>query len=83
MSAILILLFASASLPEARTVCGKTARTDPCGGRWAIGVPTAIIRPVEQKRLDKGDKKAGGHHNKALNRLDKKMLDMFLRRGSN
>ena len=41
-SFILILLFVCASLPEARTVCGKTARTDLCGGCRATGIPTAI-----------------------------------------
>jgi hypothetical protein len=40
------------------------------------------IRPAEQKRLDKGDTKAGSHYNQALNRMDKNMLDIFLRRGS-
>src|SRR5437879_2267719 len=26
-----------------RAVCGSSASTDPCGGRWATGVPTATI----------------------------------------
>src|SRR5580692_3511238 len=29
--------------PEVGAVCGKAARTDPCGGRSAMGVPTAIV----------------------------------------
>jgi hypothetical protein len=41
----LILWCASASLPEARTVCGRAARTGPCGGRRATGVPTATYMP--------------------------------------
>ena len=28
--------------PEVGAVCGKAARTDLCGGRSAMGVPTAI-----------------------------------------
>ena len=38
----LILLSTLASLHEARTVCGKTACTGLCGGRWVTSVPTAI-----------------------------------------
>jgi hypothetical protein len=30
------------SSPEVGAVCGKAARTDLCGGRPAMGVPTAI-----------------------------------------
>src|SRR5207237_211772 len=30
--------------PEVGAVCGNTARTDLCGGRWATGVPTAKPR---------------------------------------
>ncbi|MGD0663785.1 MAG: hypothetical protein ABSD38_37595, partial [Syntrophorhabdales bacterium] len=37
-----MLLYLLASLPEARTVCGKAACTGLCGGRWVTGVPTAI-----------------------------------------
>jgi hypothetical protein len=29
--------------PEVGAVCGKAARTDLCGGRSAMGVPTAIV----------------------------------------
>ena len=29
--------------PEVGTVCGKAARTELCGGRPAMGVPTATI----------------------------------------
>ena len=29
--------------PEVGAVCGKAARTDLCGGRPAMGVPTAIV----------------------------------------
>src|ERR1700730_3722090 len=32
----------SASPPKARAVCSSSASTDPCGGRRATGVPTAI-----------------------------------------
>jgi hypothetical protein len=32
--------------PEVGAVCGKAARTDLCGGRSAMGVPTAIAEPV-------------------------------------
>ena len=31
--------------PEVGAVCGKAARTDLCGGRLAMGVPTAIGWP--------------------------------------
>ena len=41
VSVILILPSESALLPEARTVCGRAARTGLCGGRRATGVPTA------------------------------------------
>src|SRR6266545_939652 len=29
--------------PEVGAVCGKAARTDLCGGRSVMGVPTAIV----------------------------------------
>jgi hypothetical protein len=32
--------------PEEGAVCGKAARTDLCGGRSAMGVPTAIVAPL-------------------------------------
>ena len=47
MFAILILWSASASLPEARTVCGRAARTGLCGGRRATGAPTATTAPSD------------------------------------
>ncbi len=34
---------ASPSPPEAGAVCGNSARTDLCGGRSAMSVPTAIL----------------------------------------
>jgi hypothetical protein len=34
--------------PEVGAVCGKAARTDLCGGRGAISVPTATDLPVAQ-----------------------------------
>ena len=42
MSAILILLFVWASVPKARTGCGRAARPGPCGGCRVTGIPTAI-----------------------------------------
>ena len=30
-------------IPEAGAVCGNSARTDLCGGRWVTSVPTAIL----------------------------------------
>jgi hypothetical protein len=30
-------------IPKVEAVCGKAARTALCGGRLAIGVPTAIL----------------------------------------
>jgi hypothetical protein len=47
---IFILWWASALSPEARAVCGSTARTDLCGGRWATGVPTATVAQLIQER---------------------------------
>jgi len=38
--------------PEVGAVCGKAARTDLCGGRSAMGVPTAIA-PLAMTRLDR------------------------------
>ena len=35
---------ASPSTPEVGAVCGNAARTDLCGGRSAMGVPTALTR---------------------------------------
>jgi hypothetical protein len=32
-------------LSKVRAVCGKSARTDPCGGCWATGIPTATRMP--------------------------------------
>src|SRR6516225_4992847 len=36
--------------PEVGAVCGKAARTDLCGGRGAISVPTATVTSVCQAR---------------------------------
>ncbi|MGB6775186.1 MAG: hypothetical protein WBE45_12455, partial [Terriglobales bacterium] len=43
ISAILILRAVCASPPEARAVCGKSARTDLCGGYGEIRIPTATL----------------------------------------
>jgi len=32
-------------IPEAGAVCGNSARTDLCGGRWVTSVPTATDIP--------------------------------------
>ena len=37
------------SISEVRTVCGSSARTDLCGGRSAMTVPTAIVRCFEKR----------------------------------
>src|SRR6266699_938607 len=37
--------------PEVGAVCGKAARTDLCGGRSAMSVPTAIAEPVIGRRF--------------------------------
>src|SRR5271156_752057 len=47
--AILIPRAVCASLPEARAGCGKSARTDLCGGYGAIRIPTATpFLPVQR-----------------------------------
>src|SRR6266404_2207642 len=39
--------------PEVGAVCGKAARTDLCGGRSAMSVPTAIAPLVELRRTSR------------------------------
>jgi hypothetical protein len=41
------------STSTVRTVCGSSARTDLCGGRSAMTVPTAIEIILKQKRFEK------------------------------
>src|SRR6516225_7904907 len=36
--------------PEVGAVCGKAARTDLCGGRGAISVPTATVMGTRSER---------------------------------
>src|SRR6266849_10803660 len=42
--------------PEVGAVCGKAARTDLCGGRGAISVPTATVTSIRRARKLSGDK---------------------------
>src|SRR5258707_7822844 len=42
--------------PEVGAVCGKAARTDLCGGRGAISVPTATVAVSYPGRRLSGDK---------------------------
>ena len=42
--------------PEVGAVCGKAARTDLCGGRGAISVPTATVAAIALGRQLSGDK---------------------------
>src|SRR6266705_2205428 len=43
--------------PEVGAVCGKAARTDLCGGRSEMSVPTAIAEPAtKQSRLLTSDR---------------------------
>ena len=50
--------------PEAGAVCGKAARTDLCGGRSVMGVPTAIILliNVSGQRLAEGARRHNRMH---------------------
>src|SRR5262249_34505940 len=38
--------------PEVRAVCGKAARTDPCGGREVTHVPTATSHSLGRCQAD-------------------------------
>ena len=51
------------SISKARTVCGSSARTDLCGGRSAMTVPTAIIRPGVAEWQSPGYKICAGEVN--------------------
>ena len=42
--------------PEVGAVCGKAARTDLCGGRGAISVPTATVSGIRRARQLSADK---------------------------
>src|SRR5260370_26835327 len=57
-------------------VCGNSARTDLCGGRPVMGVPTAIIgqeRPVEYS--------ANSGHSRTFHRRHRFVLSSLSRRG--
>ena len=61
---ILTLRIASRHIPEAGAVCGSSARTDLCGGRSAMSVPTAIpcahcVRFVRAVRTGCGESEGG------------------------
>ena len=40
------------SKPERGAVCGNSARTDLCGGRWVTGVPTATLPALQAEILN-------------------------------